>query len=605
MFRYGGYIGKLLRVNLSKNEVKIENLREELAEEYLGGRGFGVRILLNEVGSKIDPFDPKNKVILATGPLTGTTTPSAPKYTLTTKSPLTGILLQSSASGYFAPELKFAGYDCVVIEGRAEQPSYLWINEGNVEIKEAPWLWGLTTDVAQRLLKEVTDSRAQIACIGPAGEHLVRYAGIICDWRALARGGAGAVLGSKRLKAIAVRGEGKELRISNSKEFNETVDQVYEIIRKDPLTSEIYPKYGTTHTMQAINAAGMYPTKNFQEAIFKGAERTSPEALRNKMFLRSKSCYRCPIACTKISAVKDGPYAGATTRGPEYETLWAFSAQCANDSLEAVIAANELCDRMGIDTISAGNVIGFAMECFEKGLITKEDTDGAELSFGNAASMLELIRKIAYRKGIGNTLAEGVRLASQRIGKDSERFAMHVKGMELPAYDPRGAWGMGLAYATANRGGCHLTAWTISTEVYSGRYERFSIEEKAKIVKEEQDIRAAVACTGLCIFAVKAMPLQTRSKIISSLVSSVTGIELSKGGFLEIGRRVYDLERLYNVNAGISRKDDTLPARIFEESVPEGPAKGQVIKRQDFEKMLDEYYLLREWSKNGIPTGQK
>jgi len=219
--------------------------------------------------------------------------------------------------------------------------------------------------------------------------------------------------------------------------------------------------------------------------------------------------------------------------------------------------------------------------------------------------MLELIRKIAYRKGIGNTLAEGVRLASQRIGKDSERFAMHVKGMELPAYDPRGAWGMGLAYATANRGGCHLTAWTISTEVYSGRYERFSIEEKAKIVKEEQDVRAAVACTGLCIFAVKAMPLQTRSKIISSLVSSVTGIELSNGGFLEIGRRVYDLERLYNVNAGISRKDDTLPARIFEESVPEGPAKGQVIKRQDFEKMLDEYYSLREWSKNGIPKGQK
>ncbi len=597
-FCYGGYIGKILRINLSNGQTKVQDLNKEFAENYVGGRGFGSRIIYDEVDPKLDAFDPGNKLVIATGPLSGTKVPSAPKFHVATKSPLTGLMLNSSAAGYFAPEMKFAGYDAIIIEGKSPKPVFLWINEGNVEIRDADWLWGLDTSVTDRLLKENVDAKSKIACIGPAGENLVRYACIISEWRAAGRGGAGAVLGSKNLKAIAVRGEEKEPKISNSKLFDEAVRQAYEAMAKEPLTGKIYRANGTTYNIEIVNSFGMYPTKNFQEGVFQGADKVSGEAIKNKLYLRNKPCYRCPISCSKISAVKDGEYAGVTGRGPEYETAWAFSAQCNSDSLEAVLVASGICDNMGLDTISTGNVIGFAMECYEKRLLSQKDCP--ELKFGDTAKMLTLIRQIAYRKGIGDLLAEGVKIASERMGRNTDKLAMHVKGMELPAYDPRGAWGMGLAYATANRGGCHLDAWTIAAELTSGVFDRCSITGKAKLVKDDQDRRTAVACTGLCVFASKAVNME----LVSKLLFAITGVNLHETEMMNIGARVYNIERTYNVRCGISRSNDALPDRFFDEPIPDGVSKGKMLSHQEFEKMLDEYYSLRGWNSNGVPSKQ-
>ncbi len=601
-FKYKGYVGKILRINLSERKVNEEKLKEEWLPLFLGARGLGAKILFEEVDpSSADPLGPENKLIFATGPLNGTRAPSSSRYALVTKSPLTGLFLESLAAGFLAPELKFAGYDALVIEGISKNPVYLWITNEGCEIKDADWLWGMPTEETQKYLKEETDEKAKIACIGPAGENLVKFACVMSEFRAFGRGGAGAVMGSKKLKAIAVLGDEKELEIADHQLFDSIVRDIYTNCRKNTLTSETYPKYGTTYLVDVINDLGIFPTKNFQEAVFEGAEKLSAGVIRKKVVVKDKSCYRCPVACTKISVIRSGFYVGVVAKNPEYETIWAFGPQCGNDCLEAVVAANKLCDQFGLDTISTGNIIGFAMECFEKGLITKDDTGGLELKFGNHEVFLEIIRRIAYRQGIGNLLAEGVKQTSQKIGKGSEKFAMHVKGLELPAYDPRGAWGMGLAYATSNRGGCHLKAWTISAEAISGTLERFSIEGKAKFVKNDQDTRTAIACTGLCLFASKAVPLN----VLANLIKAVTGMQITQANLLQIGERVYNLERAYNVLAGASRKDDILPKRVFEDPIPKGPTKGKFIKLEDFNEMLNQYYRIRGWDNNGVPTKEK
>ncbi len=600
MFSYGGYTGKVFRVNLTDNKVSEEHLSGKLVEKHLGGRGFGAYFFNKEIKPGIDPLGQENKLIFSTGPLMGTGVPCAVKVNLTTKSPHTGIYLETMASGYFGPELKFAGCDVLIVEGRSEEPVYLCIKDGDVEIKKARNLWGMFTSTTQEFLRrELGDLRVQIACIGPSGERLVKFASIIAsERRAFGRGGAGAVMGSKKLKAIAVRGTKRKIHVSNPERVKELSMKIGKILKSTPITAQDYPKYGTNMSTTVINEFGFYPTKNFQSGVFSGIKAVSEGKWRNEFVVKDVSCPGCPIRCGKISLVREGPLTGFVTEGPEYETTWALGAQCGNDRLDVIIAADSLCDMYGVDTITAGNTIGFAMECFEKGLLTKEDTDGIDLRFGNHHAILKAIHCMAIKQGkLGEMLSLGVRDLSSKLGHGTERFAIHVKGLELPAYDPRGVWGMGLTYATSNRGGCHLKSWTIGDEVIAQTVPRWTVKGKAKLVIRIQNMRAVFNSVGICLFATKGLTW----KLIPEVLEAVTGIKYTSDELLGVGERIYTLERIAAVKCGVNKKDDTLPRRILEEPLPEGPAKGKYLSLENFNYMLNEYYRLRGWDENGIP----
>jgi aldehyde:ferredoxin oxidoreductase len=598
MFKYGGYRGSILRVNLSKKEVKKEPLAEEWAEKFLGGRGFGARVMFDEVKPRIDPFNPINKLIFATGPLTGTIIPTVSKTTVISKSPLTNTIVYSLGAGYFAPRLKFAGFDAIIVEGKAQKPVYLWVHDGEAELRDAGHLWGLQTNETKDKLRKETDEKASVACIGPAGENLVRFACIVIDARKAGRGGTGAVMGSKKLKAIATSGEAT-IKVADINSLEKIVKESYELIAKDP-TCTLYKKMGTPRSVGPSNELGLHPTRNYQETYFEGHQSLIGEVLREKFIVKVTACYRCPVACEKICEVKQGKYAGAVAEGLEYETVWAFGAQCGNSSLEAVIAADMYCDNLGLDTISTGNTIGFAMECYEKGLISIKDTGGLELKFGNDEAMIEMIKKIGYKQGFGKILAEGTKRAAKKIGKGADRFAIQIKGLEMAGWDPRGAIGMGLAYATANRGGCHATAATFWKEISDKKYPRWSTEGKAELTKSLQEDRAAMSALGVCYFT-RPLTLETYARYATAVI----GIEFTPAKLLLVGERIYNLERAFNVREGYRRKDDTLPRRLMEEAPTKGPSKGRLISPKDLDKMVSEYYALRGWSKDGVPTKAK
>lgn len=596
-----GYVGNILFVDLSTGKTRTEPLNLEYARLYLGGRGLGARYLLDYLEPNIDPLSPRNVVTVMTGPLTGTPIPSVHKFEIVTKSPLTMTYLCTNVGGTFGVELKKAGYDGIIIREQATNPSYLWIHDGESEVRDARHVWGMTTDeTSLQLKKEVEDEKANVMQIGPAGENMVHFACVQSEPdRSAGRGGAGAVWGSKNLKAIVTRGTG-EIEVADPNGLKEYTKVIYKLIRE--AHSELL-KWGTPGSTEGMAHIGIYPYKNFQKVLTDVVGKIDAKTWRSKFVIRDTvPCYICPLGCGKVSQVREGPYKDAIVEGPEYETIWALGANCGVLELEPIIMANMLCDKFGLDTISTGVTISFAMECYERGLITKADTDGLDMKFGNRDILIELIRKIAFREGFGNVLAMGTKQASETLKKNTEKYAIQVKGLELPAYDPRGVWGMGLGYATSCRGADHLKAHTVGPELYSGRYERFSTAGRAELVVELQNMRAAFDSLLNCIFASKAgISIDACAK----LFTLVTGQACTVDDLLVAGERIYNLERIFAISDGISRKDDTLPSRILEETVLHGPAAGRVLGRKNFEKMLDEYYALRRWDVNGRPTREK
>jgi len=595
-----GFAGKILRVNLTKGTYRVEDYPEGWMREYLGGNGVAARILFDELKPGVDPLSPDNILIIGTGALTGTFFPSSGRWGAWFKSPLTtAIWGEAHSGGTWGPELKYAGFDLIVFYGKAEKPVYLFIDDGKVEIRDAKDLWGkdvFETDVILR--EEIGDERIHSIYIGQAGEKLVRLACIMDSlYRAAGRCGSGAVMGSKNLKAVVCRG-GRDLEVANPDRFQKVCTELIEKLRDNPITGSALPTYGTNVLTNITNAAGILPTFNFQQGWHPEAWKNSGEFQRETILLKNRGCRFCVIRCARFCYIDSGPYAGTIGEGPEYETVWAFGSQCGVFRLDAIHAANMLCNRYGLDTISVGNVIGWAMELYERGIITKEDTDGLELNFGNHEAMVELVRKIALREGkFADLLAEGAKIASEKIGKGSDRLFQGVKWLGLPAYEPRGVWGHALAYATSSRGGCHLRAYMIAPEILGvpKKMDPLTTKGKAEMCIMFQDYFAVIDSVEVCKFVSFALTLDD----FAAALTESTGWQYTADKLLEIGAKIYNLERMIACREGVRRKDDTLPERSVKEPAPVGPAKGKVVP---LDEMLDEYYELRGWDKEtGIP----
>ncbi len=602
-----GYAGKIGWVDLTKKTTRIQDLEETVARKYIGGKGLGAYLLYKHLKPNTHPYDPDNMIIFVTGPLTGTNFPAVSRSGLITKSPLTGTFLDSYSGGFFGTQLKWAGFDALVIVGKADKPVYIIAEEGDIQIHDAGHLWGLSTSATEeRLRGELTSTkgkRMSITAIGQAGENLVRFSNVINEKRAHGRGGSGAVMGSKNLKAVVVRGNRKP-RLADEKGFKEIIRRCRQKVKENPMTKKggFFPTYGTMATIDVTQQTGTLPTRNWQENSFDGADKINGEIFV-KYQVRQKACFGCPIGCSRDLKTTRGKRE-YVAEGPEYETMYAMGAGCGIYDPEVIIAADTLCDEYGLDTISCGVTIGFAMECFEKGLITVEKAGGIELRFGDGNMLLEAIHNIARKEGIGELLSEGVKRISEKV-KGSHGFAMHVKGLELPGYDPRGMKGQGLTYAVADRGGCHLRANMFRPELLGlpgKEVDRYAYGGKAEIVRDFQIDFAASDCVILCLFAISAIGPQDCAEAISK----ATGWPMTYEELRVVAERAWNLTRLFNVREGFTRKDDTLPERLFNQSSTIGPTKGEVMDRASFEKLLDEYYESVGWDKNtGIPTENK
>jgi len=600
-----GWIGKVLRVNLTIGKISIEDLNPKTAKDFIGGRGLGAKILFDEIDPKIDPLSPENKLIFVTGPLTGTGAPAGCRYMVVTKSPLTGAIANSSSGGEFAPELKFAGYDLIIFEGKSEKPVYLWIKNGRAEIRDARELKGKNTTETEDIIRANTDEYAKVACIGPAGENLVRFACVISGGRAAGRSGVGAVMGSKNLKAIAVRGT-KGVAIADKDGFKKAALKAFNLLDR-----EEFSKYGTPAVLSLVNKRGVLPTRNFQQGVFESAEKLSGEKLASTLSKRKNmgvACFGCPVACGRVSKVTDPDFAGEGA-GPEYETIGAFGSLCGIDSLPAIAKASFICNEVGMDTITAGSTIACAIELYEKGFLSKKDV-GRELSFGNVEAMIELVGKIGHREGFGDILAEGSYRLAEKYGHPE--LSMTAKKHEFPSYDPRGLQDMGLQYATQSRGGDHIRGevqdidlygvydWRIVKDRNITYVDSFAIEDKPLLTKEVQDWFCCIDSSGMCNFMFYLGDIEDD---LLSLLETATGVSYDGlKGMMKAGERIFNLERLFNLKAGLTQKDDTLPKRMLEEPLPGGPAKGQVVHLNE---MLPVYYKLRGWTKKGVPNLEK
>jgi len=589
-----GIAGQLLRVNLTTKTITTEELPLEMFIEYLGGRGLGAYYLNKEVDPKTDGLSPENKLIFFNGPFSGTMVPGNNKINVTFKSPLTNTYSYSLCGGHFGPELKFAGYDGLIIEGKSEEPVYLWIDNDKVEIKPADKLWGQKIADTDHLIKEeLGDDKIHVATIGPAGENLVKIACITSDvFREFGRGGGGAVMGSKNLKAIAIRGT-KDVEVADPEGLMELVAGLYPNFKKNP-KAQIRRLEGTNELVDDINNAGFMCTKNFSEGTSEANKEFEGPIFREKVVYNDASCYACPIACSKNCAIVSTKYGDVKLEGPEFETLGLLGTNCGLTNWEDVLHVSAVCDALGIDSISAGGCVSLAMECFEKGILTLEDTDGLELTFGNGEAEAKLLEMIAYKKGIGADLAEGPAYAAKKWG--APELAVHSKGLTLAVYDPRGAKGMALTYATSPKGAHHMVAPVFGGEMAAGN--RFEEKGKEILVRNTQLNFAAVDSLGFCATCQNGFLRPDQIKAFKL----VTGYELTEEKLLFNAERIYNMERMYNVKNGFSRKDDTLPKRFTEEPMPSGASKGQVV---DLETMLDNYYAVMGWDNDGIPTEEK
>ncbi len=608
-----GWTGKLLRVDLSNGKVSEEDLDSKIARDFIGARGIGAKYLFDEIDAKVDALSPKNKLLFVTGPLTGTGAPAGSRYMVVTKSPLTGAIANSNAGGSFPAELKFAGYDLIIFEGKAKKPVYLWIENNKVEIRSAEALWGMNTYETQEAIRAETDESAKIACIGPAGENLVKIACIINDnGRAAGRSGVGAVMGSKNLKAVAVRGT-RGVRVADIDGFKKAVRAHMSAYSAHWL--EPFGKGGTLGlAIGATNVAGALPTRNFHSGVFEDVEKISGELLDEAFSKRKgrigEACFGCPVACGRVTRINDPEFAGEGD-GPEYETTGAFGSNCGVNNLAAVVKAGYLCNELGLDTISTGMTIACAMELYEKGFLPENDI-GMKLNFGNAKAMVDLVEKTAYREGFGDLIAEGSYRMAEKYGHPE--LSMTAKKQEFASYEPRALQGLGLGYATTNRGACHIRAEVHDVTLWGVTYWKILTDrkitqpldplisaDKSWVCREIQDWFSIIDSSGMCNFAVVAA--ETDEESLRALLETATGISLGGyKGMMKAGERIFNLERLFNLRAGLTAKDDTLPPRMLKEPMPEGPAKGKVV---ELDRMLPEYYKLRGWDEKGVPTQEK
>lgn len=603
---------KILRVNLTDRTCKSEPLNMQWAQDYLGQRGLATKYLVSEIDPKVDPLSPDNKIIWATGPLTGTMASTGGRYSVVTKGPLTGAIACSNSGGYFGAELKFAGWDMVIIEGRASSPVYLSIENDKVEIRDASHLWGKTVWETEEAIKAAhQDPQVRVSCIGRTGEAGVLYAAIVNDLhRAAGRSGVGAVAGSKNLKALVVRGTLGVGNLANPKEFMKVTYEKKKILKENAVTGQGLPTYGTQVLMNVINEIGAMPTRNHKDVQFEGARKISAEAMHEPresdgkaQLVNNQGCFGCTIACGRISkidqthyTVVNSPKYWGASGGLEYEAAWSLG--CANgvDDIEALQYANMLCNEDGFDPISFGATIGAVMELYEMGVLTKEEI-GIEAPFGSARALTFLAEQTARGEGFGKIVGLGSKRLCEKYGHPE--LSMSVKGQEFPAYDARGVQGMGLTYATSNRGACHLRSYTISSEVLGipVKTDPLTTEGKPALVKAFQDATAVVDSSGLCVFTTFAWAL---SDIQPQLQAACEG-DWSMEKLDLMGERIWNMERQFNNAAGFTRKDDDLPPRLKNEAATVGPAKGLV---SGIDKMIPEYYELRGWDTEGRPTAE-
>jgi len=615
MFKYGGYAGHVLDVDLSRGKALAKPLDARLVRKYLGGAGYCLRFLYGEIGPRTRPLGPENVLVFATGPLTGTLFPQASRHVVAAKSPLTEIWGEAHAAGHWGPELKFAGYDVVIVRGRSPRPVYLWIDDGEASIEDAGELWGRDVRETDAMVKEeLGDPEVKLLYIGQAGENLVRFAAVMNDLdRAAARSGLGAVMGSKRLKAIAVRGS-KDIPLSHPERYLKLMDELRAKMLADPFTQGRVD-YGTTSLVELMNEIGRLPTRNFETGVFERADAIGGKIIRRKYLVKVRADFTCLQRGGRYTGVPEGAYA-CVGGGPEYETLCNIGSKCGIDNVESLIYAGHLCNLYGMDTCSAGGTIAWAMECYERGILTKRDTDGLELTWGNHGAMVELVRMIALRKGFGDLLAEGSYRAAKKIGRGSEKYVMTIKKQEVAAQDGRAQKSMGLANATAARGADHLYAFPVLDEVgfekairerFGARYlpeiaQRLNPKYKGLMVKESEDFAIVVESVGVCKYGTMIPPTFFYPDIMRAL-NVTTGMGLTERELRRIGERLVNLNRMFNVREGVGRKDDTLPERLLKEPSPEGPPKGHVV---ELDYMLDDYYRLRGWDlKTGLPTPRK
>ena len=607
-----GYAGKILRINLTRKEVKTQPTEKDLMLNFLGGRGFNAKRLYDEVGRHVQSLSPENKLMFATGPLVGTAFPLGARFNVSAKSPLTGIFGDSNVGGHFSAEMKFAGYDQIIIEGKSPKPVYIYVKDQEVQLMDAQHLIGKDVyETTEVIRSDLGDRSVQVAAVGPAAENLVLYAGIFVNLaRPAARTGMGTVMASKNLKAIAIRGTGS-VKIANSKKFWKIVDEIKEETYAHP---QYWPRriMGTTRILMLADRLGILPTRHFTSATFEAATKVSGERLAREFNVKNRACFSCIVPCSRFYVIREGAYAGLFGEGPEYEALGSFTARVGNSDLELALKAVDLANRLGLDAITTAECIAWAMELYEKGELTKKDTDGLELKWGNGEAILALIRKIAYREGFGDILADGVRKAAEKLGK-GEEIALHVKGLEIIQADPRGLKGYGLGYAVASRGADHLRSEPfieLSDDPEKGK-ELFGVPEatlrlsyrgKGKLVRFFENWCAIIDSLEVCKNLAENMELLPFKKA-AEIAEAVTGIHFTEDSMFEIGERIVNLERAYLVREGIRRKDDYLPERFIKEPLPNGNSKGAVF---EIEPMLNEYYAEREWDlKTGIPKAEK
>lgn len=602
----GGYTGKILDVDLTKRRVTITPTGSWSLRSYIGGSGLGAKILFDETDEHIDPLSPGNLLIFMTGPLVGTDVFSSDRFEVVTKSPLTGIYAESDCGGHWGGKLKLAGFDGIIVRGKASSPVYLWVSAGSVEIREASHLWGRDTFDTHEIVRSETNLGAEVACIGPAGERLAKIAAVMTDGvhgRAAARCGVGAVMGSKNLKAIAVFGDEK-IHVADETSLRTRLREIAKHMRED---TQVLGNWGTSNGLVVCEMIGDLPIRNWAQGKWPvGAEKICGQTMAKTILTKRYHCGKCVIGCGRTVQLKEGKWAGPEIGGPEYESLGMLGSNCLVDDLEAIAKANELCNRYGIDTISAGSAVAFAMEAFERGIIGPSDTDGLDLRWGSGDALVTLVKMIGERRGIGHLLGEGTRRAAEVLGKNAIEFAVHVKGLAFPAHDPRAKFSNALAYATSNRGACHLQAFSYEFENGIAMPEigipetldRFGVEGKGKLVFVTQNLMSMFDSLKCCKFVIFG-GLTVRPLV--DCLNYVTGWDFDIDEFMKAGERIFNLKRLYNVRCGISRKDDTLPERILT-LMREGGAEG---KLPPLGVMLNEYYKCRGWDEFGIPTREK
>ena len=590
----GAYYEKLARINLSTGEIKVEKLDLELAHKFIGGRGLGTKILYDEGVATVEPLSPENKLIYITGPMTGAAAPSTGRYMVVTKSPLTGMIACSNSGGIWGAKLKHAGWDAIIVEGQAPEWTYISIEDDKIQLLDAREYLGMMSEEMDTKLKEKHGPTASVLNIGPAGEKQVLLAAIMNDKdRAAGRSGVGAVMGSKKLKAIVVKSSRIKLdNIADEEALKEATKKAMDVLMANPVTSSGLKQLGTAILVNIINNVGSLPTKNWQESYYEQAEDISGEALAEKYLVRPGACYRCPIACGRIINVN-----GHVTGGPEYEPLWAYGANCGNNDLNVIDECNMLCNEYGLDAISTPCTIAAAMELYQRGAIKEEDCAGVPLEWGSTKALVE------WTKRMGNPETELDWLMSSGSARLCEHYgmpeiSMSVKKQEMPAYDARGIQGIGITYATSNRGGCHVRGYMISPEVLGlpQQLDRTVTDDKAAWAKTFQDLTAVIDSMGHCLFTSFAMGAQE----YTDLLNAATGTNWTVEQVLEIGDRIYNIERMFNKAAGMKPEDDRLPKRLLNDPIVNGPSKGMVSQ---LPLTLPQYYEARGWV-NAFPTDE-